>query len=121
MEKTVSEAIAYRRSVRVYTDQPIDTNKVKQCLVNASLAQVAIFSFGSFTISPISKRGKMAEACLNQNAKTAQHLVVVVTRKDLWKQRANANIEFLNKTYDKPNLSEYERIVKKWQPHITVS
>ena len=37
-EKTVSEAITYRRSVRVYTEEPIDTEKVKKCLVNASLA-----------------------------------------------------------------------------------
>ena len=38
MEKTVSDAIAYRRSTRVYKDDDIDTEKVKQCLVNASLA-----------------------------------------------------------------------------------
>ena len=31
MEKTVTEAIAYRRSARVYKDEPIDTQKVKQC------------------------------------------------------------------------------------------
>ena len=38
MEKNVTEAIAYRRSTRVYKDEPIDTEKVKQCLYNASLA-----------------------------------------------------------------------------------
>ena len=38
MEKTVSEAIAYRRSTRVYKNDNIDTRKVKECLVNASLA-----------------------------------------------------------------------------------
>jgi len=38
MEKTVSEAIAYRRSVRVYKDISIDTEKVKQCIKNAVLA-----------------------------------------------------------------------------------
>ena len=38
MEKTVSEAISLRRSVRLYKDESIDSEKVKQCLVNASLA-----------------------------------------------------------------------------------
>lgn len=38
MEKTVLEAIAFRRSVRVYKNIPIDTEKVKQCLQNAALA-----------------------------------------------------------------------------------
>jgi nitroreductase len=38
MEKTATEAIHYRRSTRVYTDEPIDPEKVKHCLMNASLA-----------------------------------------------------------------------------------
>ena len=38
MEKTVSEAIAYRRSVRVYKDTPIDSDLVKNCLKNAAIA-----------------------------------------------------------------------------------
>jgi nitroreductase len=34
---------------------------------------------------------------MNQNAaKTASQLVVIVTRKDLWRKRAKANIDFLN-------------------------
>ena len=56
----------------------------------------------------------MAKACFNQSAaKTAQQLVVVVTRKDLWRKRAKANVEFLNKTYDKPDLSERDLKRKK--------
>ncbi len=38
MEKTVTDAINYRRSVRVYKDIPIDKEKVKQCINNAVLA-----------------------------------------------------------------------------------
>jgi nitroreductase len=56
----------------------------------------------------------MTEACLGQNAaKTAQQLVVVVTRQDLWRERAKANIRFLDKTYDKPDLTEREQKRKK--------
>ena len=108
MEKTVSEAISYRRSVRIYKDEPIDASKVKSCIKNATLAPTSsnlqLWEFYHITNVDILK--KMSVACFDQNAaKTAQQLVVVVARKDLWKQRAKANIDFLNKTFDKPDLS----------------
>ena len=116
MEKTVSEAISYRRSVRVYKDESIDSEKVKQCLVNASLAPTSsnlqLWEF--YHITNKETLGKMAEACLNQSAaKTAQQLVVVVARKDLWRKRAKSNIDFLNKVYDKDDLSERDLKRKK--------
>ncbi|WP_456442409.1 nitroreductase family protein [Psychroserpens sp.] len=107
MEKTVSEAIAYRRSTRVYKDEPIDNEKVKQCLYNASLAPTSsnlqLWEF--YHITSKDTLEKLAKACFNQNAaKTAQQLVVIVTRKDLWKKRAQANMNFLNEAFDKPDL-----------------
>lgn len=109
MEKTVSEAIAYRRSTRVYLDTPIDTDKVKQCLYNASLAPTSsnlqLWEFYHITNEEV--LSKLSAACFNQNAaKTAQQLVVVVTRKDLWRKRVKANLDFLNAAYDKPDLDE---------------
>ena len=116
MEKTVSEAIAYRRSVRVYKDETIDTNKVRECLVNASLAPTSsnlqLWEF--YHITDKNVLSQMAEACLGQNAATtAQQLVVVATRKDLWRKRAKANIEFLNDVFNKEGLSERELKRKK--------
>ncbi len=116
MEKTVSEAIAYRRSCRVYKNQPIDTEKVKQCLQNAALAPTSsnlqLWEFYHITDPKILQ--KIAVACFNQNAaKTAQQLVVVVTRKDLWSKRAKANIGFLDNAFNKPHLSEREQKRKK--------
>lgn len=110
MEKTVTEAIQYRRSTRVYTEEPIDTEKVKACLHNASLAPTSsnlqLWEF--YHITSKSTLKAMAKACFNQNAaKTAQQLVVVVARKDLWRKRAKANIDFLNKAFDKPNLEPH--------------
>lgn len=116
MEKTVSEAIAYRRSTRVYKDELIDTKKVKQCLVNASLAPTSsnlqLWEF--YHVTDKNKLEQLAEACFNQSAaKTAQQLVVIVARKDLWRKRANANIDFLNNVYNKPNLSKSDLKRKK--------
>lgn len=112
MEKTVTEAIAYRRSCRVYSKDPIDTEKVKQCLENAALApnssNLQLWEFYHITDPNVLK--KLAKACFDQNAaKTAQQMVVIVTRKDLWPGRASANIQFLDKAFDKPKLSEQEQ------------
>ena len=116
MEKTVSEAIAYRRSTRVYKNDNIDTSKVKECLVNASLAPTSsnlqLWEF--YHVTNQEKLKQLAEACFNQSAaKTAKQLVVIVARKDLWRKRALANIDFLNKVYDKDDLSERDFKRKK--------
>lgn len=116
MEKTVSEAIAYRRSTRVYKNDNIDTRKVKECLVNASLAPTSsnlqLWEF--YHVTNQEKLKQLAKACFNQSAaKTAKQLVVIVARKDLWRKRALANIDFLNKVYDKDDLSERDLKRKK--------
>lgn len=109
MEKTVTEAINYRRSTRVYKDEPIDSEQVKQCLYNASLAPTSsnlqLWEF--YHVINKNTLEQLSKACFNQNAaKTAQQLVVIVTRKDLWRKRAKANIKFLDKIYSKPDLEE---------------
>ncbi|WP_296377970.1 nitroreductase family protein [Winogradskyella sp.] len=116
MEKTVSEAIGYRRSTRVYKEDDIDTEKVRQCLVNASLAPTSsnlqLWEF--YHVTNKTKLEALAQACFNQSAaKTAKQLVVVVARKDLWRKRAKANIDFLNKVYDRDDLSERDLKRKK--------
>jgi len=120
MEKTVSEAIAYRRSCRIYKNEPIDTQKVKACLQNAVLAPTSsnlqLWEFYHITDKEV--LNKLAEACFDQNAaKTAQQLVVVVARKDLWRQRCQSNIDFLNTAFDKPDLEE--RLVKRKKMAMT--
>ena len=116
MEKTVTQAIEYRRSTRVYKNTEIDTNKVKKCIQNASLApnssNLQLWEFYHVTNKETLK--KLATACFNQSAaKTAQQMVVVVTRKDLWKKRAKANINFINRSYGETNLTERDSKRKK--------
>jgi nitroreductase len=116
MEKTVSEAIAYRRSVRVYKKESIDSEKVKQCIINASLAPTSsnmqLWEF--YHITDKKALDKMTAACLDQNAaKSAQQLVAVVARKDLWKKRAKANLEFIDKEYGREGLSPRDLKRKK--------
>ena len=83
-EKTVSEAIQYRRSVRIYdAEKAIDKNIVKKCIQQATLApnssNMQLWEFYHITSKDLIT--EIAPFCFNQNAaKTAQQLVVFITR-----------------------------------------
>jgi len=111
MENNLIEAINYRRSVRVYDSQKeIDSEIVKKCIQQATLAPTSsnmqLWEFHHITSKDILQ--KLAIACLNQNAATtAKQMVVIVVRKDLWKQRIKANLKNLNAIYGEKAKSEY--------------
>lgn len=112
IENTVTEAINYRRSVRLYTDEPLDDKVVKQCLVNASLAPTSsnlqLWEFYHITDKIILQ--KIAKACMGQNAATtANQMVVVVTRKDTWRKRAQANVAHYDKIFQSPERQKEVR------------
>ena len=104
MNKSVSEAIKDRRSVRKYKDEEIDAEKVKKCIENATLApnssNMQLWEFIHVTDKNILK--KIAYACFNQNAaKTSKNMVVFVARRDKWRSRAKENLNFLENLFDK--------------------
>ncbi|HKJ06587.1 MAG TPA: nitroreductase family protein [Flavobacteriaceae bacterium] len=112
---TIEEAINYRRSVRIYNEEiPINSEVVKKCIEMATLApnssNLQLWEFHHITTQAVIQQ--LLPACLNQKAvKTAQQLLVVVVRKDLWKKRANQNLNFIKKGFNKP-LSEYSKAEK---------
>jgi nitroreductase len=111
-EKTVSEAIKYRRSVRVFKNEPIDEQKVKDCIHLATLAATSsnmqLWEFYHIVSPDIIK--EIAVASFDQNgAKTAQQMVVVVARKDLWRKRMHANISFLKSQFGNKPEAEYTK------------
>ena len=122
-EKTVSEALAHRRSVRVFDpEKPIETKKVKYCLEQASLApnssNLQLWEF--YHITGLEMKKLVAINCYDQPAaKTAQELVIPVVRLDLWQSRIKSNIEFIRSnvksTEDekkiKGALAYYEKII----------
>ncbi len=113
IEKSVTDAIVYRRSVRVFKkDDGLDETKVQGCIVNATLAPnsstLQLWEFYHIIESTVME--KITEACLNQNAaKTADQIVVVVSRKDLWRKRAQSNIEFLKKSFGEKHSNDYTK------------
>ena len=111
-EKSVSEAIKYRRSVRVFKKEPIEEQKVKECIHLATLAATSsnmqLWEFYHIVSPDIIK--EIAVASFDQNgAKTAQQIVVVVARKDLWRKRMHANISFLKSQFGNKPEAEYTK------------
>ncbi|WP_426092689.1 nitroreductase family protein [Flavobacterium sp. DSR3-2] len=111
-EKSVSEAIKYRRSVRVFKNEAIDAEKVKQCIQLATLAPTSsnmqLWEFYHIVSPEIIQ--EIAKASFDQNAaKTAQQLVVVVARKDLWHKRVQSNIDFLKNQYGEKPKEAYSK------------
>lgn len=120
-EKSVSEAIQYRRSVRVYdAEKPIDKSLVKQCIEQASLApnssNMQLWEFYHITSKEVIQ--KIAPFCFKQKAATtAQQLVIIVTRKDLWKKRMKSNLKNINTLFPPKPTSEQsdrEKIIRNY-------
>ena len=140
-EKKVSEAIEFRRSVRIFDDKKeIDPKVVKKCVEQAILApnssNLQLWEFYHITSSEEVK--KIAKACFNQPAaKTAKQFVIPIVRKDLWKRRIASNVAFIQSEFEKSKnkdekkkkgaISYYQKILPKiygagnlrgWANHI---
>ena len=113
------ELLNYRRSVRRYSATPIDSEKVKQCLMQATLApnssNMQLWEF--YHVTSPNKLKQLTAACLNQQAAaTAQQMVVFVTRQDLYRKRAAkmSELETLNVQQNSPQEKQEKRI-KRWK------
>ena len=111
-EKSVSEAIKHRRSVRVFKNEAIDEQKVKECIQLATLAPTSsnlqLWEFYHIISPEIIQ--EIAKASFNQTAaKTAQQIVVVVARKDLWRKRMQSNITYLKNLFGNKSETEYSK------------
>lgn len=96
----LQEVLDYRRSVRVYDkQQKLDSLKVKECIRLATLAPNSsnMQLWEAYHVTNPDTIQRLAVASLNQTAvSTADELVVFVTRKDLYKKRIKAILEFEN-------------------------
>ena len=104
MEKSVSEAIEYRRSVRRYdAKKALNKKDIEACIRQATLApsssNLQLWEFYHITNPETLK--ELSTACFGQAAAaTALQLVIPIVRKDLWKKRVNANLKFLNAQFE---------------------
>ena len=114
-EKKVSEAIEYRRSVRVFDNKKdIDSEIVKRCIEQATLApnssNLQLWEFYHVTDSELIKN--ISTACFDQPAaKTARQFVIPVVRKDLWKKRIDSNVAFIQSEFEKSKNKDEKKMI----------
>jgi nitroreductase len=113
------EIVKYRRSVRIYNDQPIEADIVKNCIALATLApnssNMQLWEF--YHITDVETLKKLSVACLNQSAAaSAQQMVVFVTRQDKYSKRAKQmlDLETQNVQKNSPDDKQAKRI-KTWK------
>jgi len=121
MEKTVSDAIEYRRSVRKFdSKKDLDNDVVIKCIKNATLAPTSsnlqLWEF--YHITDKNLLSKISKCCFDQPAaKTAKQIVVTVVRKDLWRNRADDNLNFFKSKRD--SLSDRQfKLTKKYYKKV---
>lgn len=94
--------IQFRRSNRKFDSNieipdEIIQKSIERSVLSPNSSNMQLWEF--YWISNKEKINEFVPLCLNQSAaKTAKHLVVFVTRKDLWKNRANWNYEKIRST-----------------------
>lgn len=119
------EAVESRRSVRIFDQEgPFDHQIVQKCLEAAILSpnssNLQLYQFIRIPESSALKT-PLSKLCMRQKAAvTARELIVVVTRRDLWKSRADANYNYIKTTVQnqsekkqKQALSYYGSLIPK--------
>lgn len=119
------ETVEARRSVRIF-DQitEFDHSFVQHCLeasiLSPNSSNMQLYNFIRVPESSTLK-DPLAKLCMSQKAATtARELVVLVTRRDLWKSRAKANYDYIQSTYEGKTdkklsqaLAYYSKLVPK--------
>lgn len=110
------KVIDSRRSVRVFTDDPIPEEVMKRCLNNALLAPNSsnLQPWGFYWIRDENKKKKLAKICMGQSAATtAQELIVCVAKTKNWKEIQKQMIESFDKKGGVPKgaYTYYQKIV----------
>ncbi len=98
--KAFSTVVESRRSVRVYTDEPIPEDIMRECLRLALLAPNSsnLQSWQFFWVRNPEKKADLVRYCLSQPAAaTAQELIVAVARPDFWRMNRQRMLDIIAK------------------------
>mgnify|MGYP001714129860 FL=1 len=126
----LEKLLEYRRAVRRYSKtNRIDTQVVQHCLELAQLAPTSsnLQLWEAYHIVDPKVLAEIAEACFGQwSVKTAQEVVVFVTRQDLYAQRAQAvfqdNVDNIRQTAPEDKIAwriqKVEDYYKKLVPSL---
>lgn len=106
------DILNHRRAVRHYdADKPIDKEVVRNCIEQATLAPTSsnMQLWEAYHVTDKNVLKELSHACLDQlSARSAQQMVVFVTRQDQYKQHAQAALAF-----EKNNIKSYSPAEKQ--------
>ena len=111
------KVVTSRRSVRKFTEKPIPSDILDQCLDLALLAPNSsnLQPWTFYIVQNPEKKQKIVKACLNQwAARTAAELIVCVARTDRINEMAKLNIQEFP-------FSEIPPLVKKYYTYIPLN
>ncbi len=94
------QVVESRRSVRVYTEEPIPEEIMRECLRLALLAPNSsnLQSWQFFWVRNPEKKAALVRYCLSQPAATtAQELIVAVARPDFWRMNRKRMLDVIAK------------------------
>ena len=121
---SLQKILEHRRAVRHFdSNKPLDSSVVKKCIELATLAPTSsnLQLWEAYHVTDKKVLEEMAHACLGQlTARSAQQMVVFVTRQDEYKQNAQAALAF-----EKNNIKNYsptekqEKRIKKQELYYT--
>ena len=105
-----------RRSVRVFTNEKVNHDDLKECIELALLAPTSsnLQCWEFYWVKDSVKKEKMKHYCLDQSAATtAQEFIVCIARMDTWKKNKNSILKFLKSSKSSPGSVEkyYKKIV----------
>ena len=123
LAENFENVIQKRRSVRLFDpDIPVPPEVIHRSLERAILSpnssNLQLWEF--YWVRDPAKREAMTTICLGQNAAaTAQEIVVVVTRKDLWRKRREAvlgqQIALFKEKFGEPLSKKQKRVLLYWE------
>jgi nitroreductase len=101
------EVVTSRRSVRKYTAKTVPDEVIQKALATAVVAPTSsnLQAWEFYWVKSADKKSKLIDACLFQaTAKTANHLIVAVSRIDTWKRNRNLILEQMKKSGSLPKM-----------------
>ena len=117
------DIVTRRRAVRIFNpDVPVPNGvierSVRRAVLSPNSSNLQLWEF--YWVRSPEKKEQMRAICLHQNAaKTAQELVVIVTRKDLWQQRCAAiidqQVQHFKDAFGEPLGPTQKRVLLYWQ------
>ena len=105
-----NQIVENRRSVRIYDqDVPFDSEAVRRSLeravLSANSSNMQLWEF--YWVQSADVKHKLEKACMGQSAaKTANELVVFVTRQDKWEPMAKWNLENMERQFAGKELTK---------------